>query len=275
MSNGIIGVITNDRHQVFQRDLITGIIDYAEGHHFKVVVDSIAENPDHPQPISLDITQLTGVIVITNVLDDAQLADLHQTGKPISLISHFTPILPIPAVVQNNTEGINKLVDYLVEDCGRRNLVFIRGDMSQHDGRFRDKMFQQCIYRHNLDIPKSHWLRGDFITGVAEQSMDKLIRSGARFDGVIAADYLMARAVLKVLKSHGLHIPKDVCVVGFGDGPEAEEVGLTTVAADIIDLGRRSTRQLLAQINGLSMQGVTRLNTAIIERDTCCKLATS
>lgn len=271
MSNGIIGVITNDRHQVFQRDLITGITDYAEGHQFEVVVDSIAENPDHPQPISLDITQLSGVIIITNVLDDVQLADLYETGKPISLISHFTPILPIPAVVQNNTEGINKLVDYLVKDCGRRNLVFIRGDMSQHDGRFRDKVFQQCIYRHNLDIPASHWLRGDFIAGVAEQSMDDLIQSGAQFDGVIAADYLMARAVLGILKSHGLRIPQDVCVVGFGDGPEAEDVGLTTVAADIIDLGRRSTRQLLAQIDGYAMQGVTRLNTAIIERDTCCR----
>ena len=272
MSVGTIGVITNDRRHVFQRDLIIGIEKYAEQHQFMVDIDSLAENPDSPQPISLDVPALDGVIVITNVLDDAELTALHNLGTPISLISHWSNQLPIPAVIQNNLDGINRLVDYMVEGCGRRNLVFIRGDMSQHDGRSRDKVFQECIYRHNLTIPESHWLRGDFIPDVAAESIKNLIESGAQFDGVIASDFLMARAVLNVLKDHKIRVPEDVCVVGFGDGPEAEAVGLTTVAADIIELGQRATRQLIAQINGASMQGVTWLNTSIIERDTCCQM---
>jgi DNA-binding LacI/PurR family transcriptional regulator len=58
-----------------------------------------------------------------------------------------------------------------------------------------------------------------------------------------------------------------VAVVGFGDGPEAAQAGLTTVAADITELGRRAARQLIGQIEGLRIRGLTLLSTELIERE--------
>jgi DNA-binding LacI/PurR family transcriptional regulator len=57
--------------------------------------------------------------------------------------------------------------------------------------------------------------------------------------------------------------------VGFGDGPEAADARLTTVGVDVEQIGKRAARQLIGQIEGLQIRGVTLLNTMIVERDSC------
>jgi len=57
-------------------------------------------------------------------------------------------------------------------------------------------------------------------------------------------------------------------VVGFGDGAEAQAAGLTTVAADVIELGRRAARQIIGQLNGLKIAGQTIFSTQLIVRKT-------
>ncbi len=72
---------------------------------------------------------------------------------------------------------------------------------------------------------------------------------------------------MEVIRASGRRIPLDVAVVGFGDAPEAAQAGLTTVAADVSELGRRAARQLIGQIAGLRIRGLTLLSTALIERE--------
>jgi len=261
-----IGIITNDKAQVFQREIIAGVQDVA-GDKIEVLVDSIAENPDTRRPISLDIDELDGILVISNILSHDELQSLHQRGKPITLVSHQEEDLPIAAVIQNNTDGILQLVDYVARECGRTQIVFIRGDMNQHDGRQRDNLFQMGLMQHDLTTPDDYNLVGDFNPVTAANSMLEFLETGKPFDAVIAADYLMGCAALDVLRHHDIDIPGDVAVVGFGDGAEAEDMGLTVVGVDVVEIGRRAARQLLSQMDGMTMTGVTWLNTELIVRD--------
>lgn len=270
-----LGVITNDRRLVFQRSVIEGIEDMARRHGYAVEIDSIAEDPQHPKPISLEMDRLAGVIVIANVLPDETLRQLYLSGKPISLISHQVAEIPIPAVIANNWQGMALLMKHLVAECGRRRLVFVRGDMRQNDGIERDRAFQREVMRYNLAIPPEWCVAGEFIPAVAGESVRRLIRTGAVFDGLLASDYLMALAAVDALREAGLRVPEDVVVAGFGDGADAETAGLTTVAADVVEQGRRGTRQLIGQINGLRIRGVTILKTQLVVRETTCGTVSS
>lgn len=263
-----IGIITNDASPVFQRDIIAGVRMMADRHALDVLVDEIAVDPQQRQAVSLPIADLSGIIVIANVLSRAELIDLHAHGKPITLVSHREPALPIPSVIQNNADGITKLVDFLVRDCGRREIVFVRGHMGQHDGIARQYIFQKRLIDHGIVADPACFITGDFAPEVARQSMRDFLATGQSFDAVLAADYLMACAVLDVLRDSQRDVPDDVAVVGFGDGPEAVESGLTTVGTDVVELGQRAMRQLIAQMRGVSIAGVTWLNAELIERDT-------
>lgn len=267
-----LGVITNNRHDVFQRNVIAGIEAVAAHHHYNVVVESIAEDPAHPRPLSFDMAHLDGVLVIANILSNEALHNLYAAGKPITLISHQVADMPIPAVITNNRQGMEILMHHLVVECGRRKIVFIRGDMRQTDAIERDQAFQREVMRYNLDIPDDFILEGDFIPAKGGQAVAQLLTQHRDFDAVLAADYLMALSAMDAIRDAGLQIPEAVMVAGFGDGVEAETPGLTTVAADVVEQGRRGARQLIGQIKGLQIRGVTVLNTNLIARQTTRRL---
>ncbi len=259
-----LGILTNSPTDVFQRDVIAGASAIASHNGYEIRVLTIDNR--HFPPLAPG--SLAGVLVIANVLADEALAQLYESGLPISLVSHHVANLPIPAVAPNNLQGISILAEHLVVTCNRRRIVFIQGDMAQSDGIQRDSAFRQAIMRYNLDVPPEFFLRGDFVPGVGAASVAALVAERRDFDAVIGSDYLMALGAVDALTAAGLRVPEDVSVVGFGDAPEAEAAGLTTVAADVVDLGRRAARQLIGQIRGMKIRGQTLLSAELCERNT-------
>lgn len=262
----MIGIITNDETNIFQRQVIAGIRAIAEPKGYKVVVDSIAQDPANRKPISLDMKALAGVLVIANVLPNEALRDLYHSGKPLSLVSHRVRYTPIPAVIPDNTGGITELVNYLVTNRGKKRIVFIQGDMNQNDGVERTTAFRRQLMRHNIPIDERLFLRGDFTPAIAQASMREFLAQNIPFDAVAGADFLMAIAAMRVLDEAD---KKHIAVVGFGDGVEATHAGLTTVGVDVEQIGSRAARQLIGQIEGLRISGVTLLSTTIVERQSC------
>lgn len=276
MAGAKLGVLTNNQHAVFQRVVIAGIRQAAEQHGYTLVIDSYWEDPQHPHPISLELSELAGVLVIADAAPTDLLLSMYRAGKPVSLICHWIPGLPIPVVMANNAQGIAELVHHLVVRCNRRNLVFLRGLMEQNDGQEREVAFRRELIRHDLRPDQMHFVRGDFAAPVAADSIRQLVAQGARFDSILSSDFVMAIAAVDTLRAAGIAVPEEVSVVGFGDDPEAEAAGLTTVAASIAGLGRCATRQLVSQIKGARISGVTVLNVQLAIRDTCgCRLPES
>ncbi len=265
-----LGIITNNQYGVFQRDILTGVHEVAHANGYEVLIDSIAEDPLHPRLVSLDWQKLTGIIVIANAASDELLRQIYESGKPISLVSHRVPGIPIPAVTSHNSQGIAELVGHLVKSCHRRQFVYIRGEMNQDDGIQRETVFRHELMRYNLQSEEMYFVRGDFDPEIAAASIRELLEHQVQFDAVLAADYQMAIAAMELLRTAGIKVPEDVSVAGFGDAPPAQAAGLTTVSADIIELGRRATRQLIGQVNGLTIQGVTTLSVQLMIRDTTC-----
>jgi len=172
-------------------------------------------------------------------------------------------------VVSNNQQGMTQLVHHLVKRCQRSNLVFIRGLTGQTDAQERELAFRQELIRYDLRVPPEHYLQGDFSPAIAAESLKGLLAQGARFDAIVACDYIMAIEAVNVLRQSGVKVPEDVSVVGFGDNKEAETAGLTTVAANIMELGGCAARQLISQIKGLRISGVTMLSVRMMMRQTC------
>ncbi|MFN8452768.1 MAG: substrate-binding domain-containing protein [Anaerolineae bacterium] len=264
----MIEIFANFPGAVFQRDVIAGVREVIDQSGYEAAVMEVPVPPARIADLPMPEERLAGVLVVTGVLPDAVLYELGERAIPMSLVSHQIPGEHIPGVMPNNRQGIAMLMEHLVLECGCRQPVFIGGILSQTDGYQRHNAFQQEVMRYNLHVPPEHYLRGDFSPDIAAASMREFLASGAAFDAVVASDYLMAEAAMHKIQMSGRRIPDEVAVVGFGDGPEAALAGITTVAADVTELGRRAARQLIGQINGLRIRGLTLLSTELIERDT-------
>jgi DNA-binding LacI/PurR family transcriptional regulator len=264
----IINILTNFPAAVFQRDVIAGARDVIAARGYEAAVIQVTTPLRGAADLLLDRQRSAGVLVIAHVLPDEILFELDNRGLPLSLISHQLADGRIPCVMTNNRQGIAMLMEHLVVACRCHQPVFIRGVMDQNDSLQRDTAFRQEVMRYNLKVPPEFYLRGDFDPEIAAASMAQFLASDPDFDAVVAADYLMAQAAMAVIKASGRTIPDEIALVGFGDGPEAAQAGITTVAADVTELGRRGARQLIGQIDGLRVRGVTMLSTELIERET-------
>lgn len=273
MARPILGIITNNQHEVFQHNIITGVRRVAADRGYDLIIDSYAEDDPTATTITLDYRAVDGVLVIASAAPPDLLHDMYAAGIPLSLVSHQVADLPIPAVITDNEQGIATLVKHLIVDCDRQKMVFIRGLPGQRDSDERETAFYQELMRHNVQLPPDYVLRGDFTAAIAAQSLTDFLATGADFDAVIASDYLMGIAAVDVLRDAGFAVPDEIAVVAFGDGPEAETAGLTTVAADIVEQGQRAARQVIGQIEGLRMRGVTILSVRLMIRDTSCLAA--
>lgn len=261
-------VLAHNTNGVFQRSVISGAEEVAAAHGLQLRVIEVAGGPE-PGVIT-DAQRAACTLVLANALSDAALAELHEAGQPLTLVSHRVEGLELATVMHDNRQGLSQLMSHLIGECGRRQPLFIRGDRTQLDAQEREQAFRDELMRHTLEVPERHFILGGFEPDVATASLTEFLTANGDFDSIVASDYLMAIAALRVLLATGRAVPEDVAVVAFGDGPEAEAAGLTTVAADVVELGRRGARQLVAQLPGQRpgrpIRGRTLLSTHLVRR---------
>lgn len=267
---GVLSVLVNNLDGVFQRSVLQGAGEATAARGLSLAVRPLAGLSVRAlRELVAEVTRRSaGVLVLANALPDAELATLAASGVPVTLVSHHAPELALPSVMFDNAQGVALLTKHVVVERARRSLVFVGGDPAQLDAREREAAFRDEAVRHGLDLPADYYLRGDFTPTMARDSLTRFLARGGACDAVVAADYLMAIAAVSALRAAGRSVPADVAVVGFGDGPEAEAAGVTTVAADVVELGRRAVRQLAAQLTGRRLSGRTLLSTHLVPRDT-------
>ena len=85
-------------------------------------------------------------------------------------------------------------------------------------------------------------------------------------DGLFAACDLIALGAMRALREHGLHVPRDVAVIGF-DGISSAAYAtppLTTVAQDTTGAGELLVAALMAQIRGEPVQQMMLAPTLVV-----------
>jgi DNA-binding LacI/PurR family transcriptional regulator len=251
----MFAVLTNFPNEIFQQSVIEGAREIATLHHHSIEIYTI----DGTLPY-----EMKGLLVIANMLSDERLTQIAAGGTAVSLISHQHERLP--SVVPNNHQGISMLMEHLFVERSKRKPLFIRGNIEQYDGRVRELAFEQEVMRYNLR--EVYKIEGGFSARRAGDEIERFLHHPPDFDCVLAADHLMALAALKVLRENGYRVPEDIAVAGFGDSAESIEGQLTTVAADVVELGRRGARQLIHQMQGLRIRGQTLLSTTLVVRET-------
>lgn len=260
-----LGLFTNDASGVFQNSVIAGAQEVAAGAGLRFEVYEVEAPPRDPGAVLGLAGGVAGSLVIANVLGDLALKSMARAGHPVTLVSHRAADLGVPSVLHDNRQGIRQLVEHLVA-AGRSRFVYVSGNPDQLDGRERERFFREELMRHSLLVPPERFLTGDFKPDVAAASMRDFLTRDRDFDAVVSADYLMAIDVMGVLRGAGIDVPADVSVVAFGDGPEAAAAQLTAIGADVVELGRRSARQLIAQVEGERFLGYTLIRTRLTLR---------
>lgn len=213
-----------------------------------------------------------GLLVFADSLNAQDLAQLVAIGFPVVLI-HQTPPegLPISCVTVENKAASCKIVEHLILQHGRRQIVLLRGPQEQEDSLWREMGYRQALELHGIPFDESRVAPGDFERTIAHASILTLIAEGVPFDAVFAGDDEAAVGAMAALQEAGKRIPQDVAVVGFDDQRMAPYLtpSLTTVRAPTEAVGKEAACQLINLIRGGQAEPLTLLPTQMILRRSC------
>ena len=119
--------------------------------------------------------------------------------------------------VENEIGG--ELATQHLIDQGCKKILTITGDTSIQAARERLTGYERALKAAKMKVEPQFILKGDFSQESAEAALTKFLKKGATFDGIFAANDLMAVGALKVLLAEGYKVPRDVKLVGF-DGSD-------------------------------------------------------
>ena len=194
--------------------------------------------------------QAAAGLIITSVrLVDDRVAHLHGQGIPTVLFGRAPAFPDVPWVDIDNCGALREVIRHLTAG-GRRRIAYLGGPpgFAFAEDRLRGYlsglaaaglMHDPALVREGmLDLADGYHLSQDVLA--------------QRPDALVAASDEMAIGALRAAEERGLHVSRDLALVGFDDSPlaRAADPALTSVAQPAYEAGRWAARLLIDQVEG-------------------------
>ncbi|QTE30183.1 LacI family DNA-binding transcriptional regulator [Pengzhenrongella sicca] len=186
-------------------------------------------------------------VVLTDVRhDDPRIDLLTQLGLPAVTLNRLDGPSPFPAVVLDDLAGTAAAVEYLV-GLGHEHIAYVGGpELYLHTTR-RRLAWQEALESHGL--PAGVFVETDFsAAGGALATTTVLgLTVATRPTAILYGNDSMAIAGIVAAQQAGLHVPRDLSVIGFEDSELSAHVSppLTTIHSDSFTWGRTAAEALL------------------------------
>lgn len=242
-SSNLIGLIMPDITNPFFPQLARAIEDVANQHGYQVVLCNTDEQLEKEQTylVALQTMHVDGLIITTNHSHNPNYETL---DLPMVALDRIVKT-GIDAVVSDGYEG-GKLAAETLLQCGATKLAHIAGPEHLKTVKRRTEGFFEAAGAHLVGATQSSFTFKDALT-----ASQQLFDQSWPFDGVFAANDVIAAAVLQEAVRREIRVPEDLQVIGY-DGIELGEMTsppLTTIVQPIYEMGRVATERLLDLID--------------------------
>lgn len=194
--------------------------------------------------------EVEGVILPPPLSESSPVrAELAAAGIPWVAIAMGKPSSGSMNVRIDDFDAAVAMTRHLI-DLGHRDIAFIRGNPNQVASHERWRGFFWALEQAGIDPGKMRVEQGYFTFRSGMSAAERLIAQGRRPTAIFAANDDMAAAAIGVAHRHGLHVPRDISIVGFDDTALATNVWpeLTTVRQPIAQMAETALAMLLARL---------------------------
>lgn len=218
---GVISLIIPDLRNAYFAELAVSVMKAAGAQGLSVVIEQFESDRDRelnllrgPRSLMVD-----GILYSVLALGEEDAHLLAEVKTPMVLLGERIFKGPTDHVTMQNTEGVKAATEHLLS-LGRRRIAALgahRGEVVGSAGLrlagYREALTEAGLsYDERLVGEVGGWFRA---TGA--QAMAQLIRSGARFDALVAFNDALAFGAMRTLQEAGIRVPDDVAVIGFDD----------------------------------------------------------
>lgn len=249
----LIGVIINPRTS-FNSEMIQGIHAVLNKHNYAPILLWPAKIDERPTEIDqlnrLLEYRVDGILIIPCLMkiEDEYLQQAWKEEVPIVCIDAHMHNTHADYVGSDTETGGKQVADYLLKK-GHTHFAHYAGPPYSISVSKRSKGFENSITQAGCECYT--FLDNSF--GNEQKNADIFLdhlQDNPKITAIFADNDYQAIAIYRAAAKRGLHIPKDLSIVGFGNTPEGKNLfpPLTTVNQNSYDMGVTATKQLLNRI---------------------------
>jgi DNA-binding LacI/PurR family transcriptional regulator len=242
-----IGVIVPEISEGYAACVLGGIEDALLEEKFFYFVVSHRHRPEllESYPHLLLSRAVEGIIAVDTPIEE-------ELAVPVVAVSGHGRNSRVLNIELDHLAAANYALSHLAE-LGHRRIAFIKGQTFSSDTTARWKAIRQVCSGLGIRINPNLVVQLEGTSPGTEPgyaAARKLLDRGRKFTAIFSFNDASAIGAIAALHEAGLHVPRDVSVVGFDDIPSAATVhpALTTVRQPLYEMGRTAAQKLLSLI---------------------------
>jgi LacI family transcriptional regulator len=247
-----IGVLPQGISNPFYSRLLKGVEQGLRGSGYYPLVSSGEQPVEEAQAFDLLLShRVMALILMGGHIADEELVSV-SSRVPILAIGRTIRGLESRCLRVDNRDGGYQAARHLL-DLGHSRIAHITGLPWHVDATARREGYAQALAEAGVPPDPALVIEGDWEEQSGLVATEKLLRAGTPFTAIFASNDQMAYGARLALFRRGIHVPRDVSIVGFDDQPSAAYAcpPLTTVRQPTVEMGTAAARAVTDELRGL------------------------
>lgn len=249
-----------------QKNQFELVISYAYASDVKTMEQLFATLHEENRPVLLLATEMS----------QEDLEPFDQLDVPLLILDSHFDMDRHDSISINNYESGYLAAMHLV-DFGHRHIGFITSSLTFNNMLQRQSGFEDGLSAHNLSLKKEDIFYVEpTMEGAFHEIHEILTKRTAKLPtAFFAANDILAFGAARALKSHGIHLPDEVSLIGMDDMPFCLVVNpmLSTIRVPKEAIGSTAVRRLIQMAESPDQVILkTQVSVSLIERDSVARL---
>jgi len=247
----ILGLVVSEIINPFFPEIVQAFENIAVEHGYEILLVSTVHDPKR---MDLSVRRMTGrrvdgVAVMTFGMEDLLLEDRELSNVPLVFVDVGPKRPRVSNIRINYLNGIRQAVQHLAA-LRHEQIAFIAGPLALKSAKSRRNAFEKAMGEIGLNVTKGFVVEGDHTLEGGVRAMQSLLSFPNRPTAILCSNDMTALGVMRKCYEEGLHIPRDLSLVGFDDIRLAQFVlpPLTTVRMSQSELARIAFHALLTEL---------------------------
>lgn len=248
----ILGVILPSLQACTLPQVLNGMMQAARDHQYYLMFSHSDER--YTQEVSnikkMAACRVDGILLsVSRETTDARvIEEVRHKGIPVVLFGHTPDHFLYNKIIINEYGGAFRIVEHLIQR-GCQRIAYMAGPERSQAALCRQKGYMGALKKYGRS-PGEERILPALSPPSVNTPPEQLLGGSPLPDGLFVADDLTAAGVLQYLHHHGIRVPEDIRVAGFGNNPfsELSEPSLTTALLPAYEAGKLAITTLIEEI---------------------------
>ncbi|MEA5053451.1 MAG: LacI family DNA-binding transcriptional regulator [Propionicimonas sp.] len=274
---GLLGFVVSQLSNPFTAEVAAALGDEARADGYGVVISDSNGDPDLAiQAITLLRSHDVDGLIVTPPESPAYNDALLAAARSIPVVGIGLRTNPmVTDLVSGDTRGGARLARSHLLALGHSRIAYVGGS-NMASGRFEG--YRDSLTESGIEINADLISLGTMDREAGFNAVQRFLTQPAPVTAVFAANDALALGVLQGAHRLGVRVPQQLSVIGYDNVDMAVHAipPLTTVAQNMVGMGRAAIRLLMDRLSGAAPAGEPRqvvLESTLVIRESCAEPA--